>query len=100
MSTDEFIELANRLADVSGPVIRSYFRVPGDIYDKQDGSPVTAADREAEAAIRAILSTERPRDGILGEEFGSANPDAEFVWVIDPIVELNRLFPVGRSSVL
>jgi len=85
MLTNELIELASRLADASGPVIRSHFRAPGYIDAKRDGSPVTAADREAEGAIRAILSAERPRDGIIGEEFGSTNPGAELVWVIDPI---------------
>ncbi|MEC7489329.1 MAG: histidinol-phosphatase [Pseudomonadota bacterium] len=95
MLTNELIELASRLADASGPVIRSHFRAPGYIDAKRDGSPVTAADREAEGAIRAILSAERPRDGIIGEEFGSTNPDAELVWVIDPI-DGTQSFITGR----
>jgi fructose-1,6-bisphosphatase/inositol monophosphatase family enzyme len=50
------IAFANRLADASGAVIRPYFR-SGIVVDlKGDGSPVTKADRESEAAIRAIIA--------------------------------------------
>jgi fructose-1,6-bisphosphatase/inositol monophosphatase family enzyme len=65
--SSELIALANRLADASGPVIRSYFRQKITVYEKADASPVTAADREAEEAIRVILSEMRPDDGIIGE---------------------------------
>ncbi|MGO4834279.1 histidinol-phosphatase, partial [Rhizobiaceae sp. 2RAB30] len=47
--------------------------------------PVTEADREAEKAIRALIGSEFPEHGILGEEFGAQNSDARHVWVIDPI---------------
>jgi inositol-phosphate phosphatase / L-galactose 1-phosphate phosphatase / histidinol-phosphatase len=79
------IALAERLADASGPVARHYFRTPLAIDDKSDDSPVTRADREAEAAIRRIIEAERPTDGILGEEHGAVRTDAEYVWVLDPI---------------
>ncbi|MCW2249101.1 histidinol phosphatase-like enzyme (inositol monophosphatase family) [Azospirillum fermentarium] len=90
-----FIDLARRLVDASGPVIRRYFRTPVAVDDKADHSPVTIADREAEQAIRAILATERPGDGIYGEEFGTTNLDAEYVWVIDPI-DGTKSFISGR----
>jgi inositol-phosphate phosphatase/L-galactose 1-phosphate phosphatase/histidinol-phosphatase len=79
------IALAERLVDASGPVARRYFRTPLAIDDKHDDSPVTRADREAEAAMRAILEATRPGDGILGEEHGAVRTDAEYVWVLDPI---------------
>jgi len=91
----DLIALAHRLADASGPVISNYFRQPLPIDDKADASPVTAADREAEQAIRAILADARPDDGIIGEEFGDTNADAEFVWVIDPI-DGTKSFITGR----
>ena len=47
--------------------------------------PVTAADREAERAIRDLIAERFPDHGIVGEEFGSERPDAEYVWVLDPI---------------
>lgn len=90
-----FIELAERLADVGGAVARRYFRTPVAVDDKADDSPVTVADREAEQAIRRLLAQERPNDGVVGEEFGTERPDAEWVWVIDPI-DGTKSFIVGR----
>jgi inositol-phosphate phosphatase / L-galactose 1-phosphate phosphatase / histidinol-phosphatase len=79
------VAFANRLADASGAVIRPYFRA-GIVVDlKGDGSPVTKADREAEAAIRAIIAAEFPEHGLYGEEHGRSRPDAVHEWVIDPI---------------
>jgi len=89
------ITLLNRLADASGAVIRRHFRTPYRVEQKDDASPVTVADRGAEAAIRGILEAERPRDGIVGEEYGSHNADAERVWVIDPI-DGTKSFITGR----
>lgn len=91
----ELAELAHRLADASGDVVRRYFRQPITVDDKADDSPVTIADREAEAAIRAILADTRPDDGIIGEEHGNQRTDAEFVWVIDPI-DGTKSFITGR----
>ena len=78
-------QLAQRLADASGPIIKRYFRTPMSVDDKDDASPVTIADKQAEEAIRAILLRECPSHGILGEEFGNERIDADYVWVIDPI---------------
>lgn len=89
------VALAQRLADAAGSVIRPYYRRPLAVDDKADRSPVTQADREAELAIRTILEAERPADGIHGEEYGIKNPDAEFVWVIDPI-DGTKSFITGR----
>ncbi len=47
--------------------------------------PVTAADRAAEQAMRAVIRRTFPNHGIVGEEFGAERPDAEYVWVLDPI---------------
>ncbi|MGB0631049.1 MAG: histidinol-phosphatase [Alphaproteobacteria bacterium] len=95
MAPSDLIDLANRLAEASGAVIRPYFRQPIAIDTKADASPVTIADREAEQAIRALLAEARPGDGIIGEEFGNENADAEFVWVIDPI-DGTKSFITGR----
>jgi inositol-phosphate phosphatase / L-galactose 1-phosphate phosphatase / histidinol-phosphatase len=89
------VDLGGRLADSSGAVIRRYFRTSVAVDDKADASPVTIADREAEAAIRSILANVRPDDGVIGEEYGSDRPDAEWVWVIDPI-DGTKSFITGR----
>lgn len=89
------VALAQRLADSSASVIRRYFRTAVAVDDKADHSPVTIADREAERIIRTIIESQRPDDGIFGEEFGTKNLDAEWVWVIDPI-DGTKSFIAGR----
>lgn len=63
----------------------SYFRQLLEVETKGDESPVTVADKTVEAQIRESLSKAYPGFGILGEEFGSENLDAETFWVVDPI---------------
>ena len=93
----EFVTLAERLADAARPVVRKYFRTPVAVDDKADDSPVTIADREVEAAMRAILAAEVPGHGILGEEHGRTNCEAEWVWVLDPI-DGTAAFITGKPS--
>jgi len=52
---------------------------------KADGSPVTDTDIAAENAIRAVVAERFPEDGFHGEETGAARPDAEHLWLVDPI---------------
>lgn len=82
---EPFIDLAERLADTSGAIVRRYFRTTLEVEDKPDGSPVTVADREAEAAIRELIEEAFPDHGIVGEEYGAVRADAKYVWVLDPI---------------
>jgi inositol-phosphate phosphatase/L-galactose 1-phosphate phosphatase/histidinol-phosphatase len=79
------IVLAHALADAAGAIARRHFRQRIAIDDKPDLTPVTIADREAEAAMRRLIGTAFPADGIIGEEEGRVRPDAEYVWVLDPI---------------
>ena len=81
----EFISAIREMAEQSGDIIRSYFRKPITVDEKQDLSPVTIADRTAEEIMRGIVRKRFPDHGVIGEEFGSENADAEFVWVFDPI---------------
>jgi len=96
---DATIAFAHRLADVAGAVIRPYFRQRLDVIDKGKAAfdPVTAADREAEAAMRALIRHERPGDGILGEEHGLEEGATAFRWVLDPI-DGTRAFITGRPT--
>jgi inositol-phosphate phosphatase / L-galactose 1-phosphate phosphatase / histidinol-phosphatase len=79
------IALANRLADAAAAAIRPLFRGRFAHEAKADASPVTEADRAAEAAIRAILDRECPNDAIIGEEFGEKEGTSGRCWVLDPI---------------
>jgi histidinol phosphatase-like enzyme (inositol monophosphatase family) len=92
---EQDIELARRLADAAGAAIRPFFRARFAMESKADDSPVTQADRAAEAAMRTILEAERPGDGIVGEEYGNVREGAERQWVLDPI-DGTRSFIAGR----
>ena len=80
-----FIVLAERLADLAGEIIAGYFRRPVAVERKSDATPVTAADREAEQALRAEIAKAHPDHGIVGEEYGRERAESAFVWVLDPI---------------
>ena len=91
---DSFILELNH---ASGAVILPLFRGDHGIENKAakgDYDPVTAADKGAEAEIRRLLTTRYPEHGVIGEEYGEDRPDAEFVWVLDP-VDGTRAFVAG-----
>ena len=90
------IALARRLADAAGAVIRPYFRREQGLEYKADHSPVTLADREAEAAMRRLIEAERSGDGIVGEEYGTKDGVTGRQWVLDPI-DGTRSFTAGRA---
>ncbi|WP_378940956.1 inositol monophosphatase family protein [Mesorhizobium sp. ANAO-SY3R2] len=73
------------MADAVRSVIRLHFRQRLPIDAKADSSPVTIADREAETTMRRMIGETFADHGIRGEEFGAHQPDAEWVWVLDPI---------------
>lgn len=81
----EFIALAEQLAEVSAGIIMQYFRTPVAVDRKTDGSPVTVADRQAESAMRQLIMAAFPSHGIRGEEYGDHQPDARYQWTLDPI---------------
>jgi myo-inositol-1(or 4)-monophosphatase len=79
------VPFTQTLAEASAQVIRRYFRTSMSIERKADATPVTVADREAEEVMRDLIMKEFPGHGIIGEEWGEHQPDAEYVWVLDPI---------------
>lgn len=92
---DRFADLARSLADAARAEIMGRFRTGIQADAKSDASPVTEADRAAERAMRRIINDAFPDHGILGEEYGSENVDAEYVWVLDPIDGTNS-FVTGK----
>ncbi|XP_065869442.1 bifunctional phosphatase IMPL2, chloroplastic [Euphorbia lathyris] len=84
---DGFVDVANKLADASGHVIRKYFRKKFEILDKEDLSPVTIADRAAEESMISIILENFPSHAIYGEENGWRCKEkfSDYVWVLDPI---------------
>lgn len=88
MTAIDFAAFVDELATVSGETILPFFRTALGVDDKNAGGrfdPVTAADRAAEQAMRALIRRHFPEHGIIGEEFGNDRGDAEYVWVLDPI---------------
>jgi len=83
------------LAEASGAFIRPYFGLQGlAVETKADDTPVTVADRGAEALMRDLITQRFPQHGIIGEEYGEHDPNAEFVWVLDP-VDGTKAFATG-----
>ncbi|WP_454684390.1 histidinol-phosphatase [Ancylobacter moscoviensis] len=88
MSAVDFENFVHELATVSGQAILPFFRTALGVEDKSRGAvfdPVTAADRAAEQAMRALIRGTFPSHGVRGEEFPDDGVDADYVWVLDPI---------------
>jgi inositol-phosphate phosphatase/L-galactose 1-phosphate phosphatase/histidinol-phosphatase len=95
--SQERIELALRIADVAGDIVRARFRRPFQHETKNDLSPVTEVDRLVEQACRKLVTENHRGDGVIGEEFGTENPEAAWQWIIDPI-DGTRAFMAGRPT--
>jgi|SRR5581483_3478008 len=88
MTAIDFAAFVDELAAISGETIRPFFRSALGVENKSRSGgfdPVTAADRAAEAAMRTLIKRTFPEHGVVGEELGAENADAEYVWVLDPI---------------
>lgn len=84
-SPESLAGAVEQVARIAGDIAIRYYKTSLTIESKSDGSPVTIADRSAEQAARAWIENYFPSDGILGEEFGIARPEARRRWVLDPI---------------
>jgi myo-inositol-1(or 4)-monophosphatase len=84
--TDD-LELAERAARAAGEVLMSYFgqAAEGLSVKSSPTDPVSDADREAEEAIQSILATERPDDGVIGEEGANTSAANGRTWIVDPL---------------
>jgi histidinol-phosphatase len=84
MNTD--LELALEMAAVADQLAMSRYRALDlSIETKPDFTPVTEADRAVESKLRELLASNRPADGVIGEEFPNTNEAASRTWIIDPI---------------
>lgn len=93
----QFKDFTKILSNESGKIIKKYFRSDISIESKKDDSPVTIADKSAEEKMREMIMKEFPDHGILGEEFGKHNPEAEYQWILDPI-DGTKSFITGALS--
>jgi len=85
-SRESDLELALELASIADEITMArYLAQDLIITTKPDNTPVTDADRATEEALRKHLAAARPADGLVGEEFGNENSEADRYWVMDPI---------------
>ncbi|MBX3028509.1 hypothetical protein KF840_26745 [bacterium] len=81
---DRRLEVAIAAARAAGAVALRHFRTDLAVERKADASPVTRADREAEARAIAVLREAFPDHGVLGEEYGEQGAQGRR-WIVDPI---------------
>jgi myo-inositol-1(or 4)-monophosphatase len=81
------LELAERAARAGGEVLMEYYGLPPEGLGAKSSATdlVSDADREAERAIRELLSEERPGDGLVAEEGSRAEADSGRRWIVDPL---------------
>jgi histidinol phosphatase-like enzyme (inositol monophosphatase family) len=80
------LKLAIAVGKEAGRLTLRYFQQANyEVERKSDASPVTVADRSAEQLLRERIASEFPRDGILGEELGTAEGTSGYRWILDPI---------------
>ena len=85
-SIDEDLAFALELADAADDITLARYRATDLVVEtKPDLTPVTEADQAAEKALRARIEAERPRDGVVGEEYGETTGSGSRRWILDPI---------------
>jgi histidinol-phosphatase len=82
---DHALAVARRAAAAAAEVIHRYYRGRFETRTKADATPVTQADEESEAAIRAVLEDAFPDHAIYGEEQGRDARESDWLWLVDPI---------------
>lgn len=81
----ELLKLALKAGEIAQENIMQYYLESVGVEWKKDKTPVTIADKSTEEIVRKFWAEETPGFGVIGEEFGIENPEAEYQWVIDPI---------------
>lgn len=85
MNNKELLRAAIEIAELGGKHTLTYFKKNISISEKEDRTPVTIADKEAEAIMREAIANRFPGHGIVGEEFGKENESSDIQWILDPI---------------
>ncbi len=82
---DEALAVAHAAADAARAVVLPHWQARDfEVVTKADLTPVTIADRAAEAAIKQVLRATFPAHAFYGEEEGREG-EGDFLWLIDPI---------------
>ncbi len=99
IGVDAALAFAERLAEAAAAEVMPRVRggIAVDNKARRGFDPATEADREAERVQRELIVAHHPHHGILGEEFGTQHPSAQWRWVLDPI-DGTRAFICGIHS--
>ena len=98
---DALLDLAIRGAHAAGAeLLARYGRIQGLDTKTSATDPVSDADRAAEALLVELITSERPDDGLLGEEGAARVSRSGVRWVIDPLDgTVNYLYQLDNFSV-
>lgn len=83
--SSQHLSVAKEAALAAADIICHYYQGDFKTELKEDQSPVTVADVESERVIRDILCHAFPNYGFYGEETGSSDLEADYIWLVDPI---------------
>jgi myo-inositol-1(or 4)-monophosphatase len=85
-SQEQLLDVAEEAARTAGAELLRRFGRPEQVETKRAVNDlVSAADRAAEAAIDAVVSSRRGHDGLLGEEGTTRDGTSGLRWVVDPL---------------
>jgi histidinol-phosphatase len=84
-SLQELLGFAQEVAWQAGRSTLGYFQREVKVDVKDDASPVTVADREAEQIMRRAIAARFPDHDVQGEEFGEESRGSRHRWILDPI---------------
>jgi histidinol-phosphatase len=81
----DLLDFATDAAAQAGQLVLGRYQTGLAVEVKHDGSPVTAADREAETLLRRLIASRFPDHAVVGEELGATDKDSTHRWYLDPI---------------
>ncbi|MGD8895109.1 MAG: inositol monophosphatase family protein [Acidobacteriota bacterium] len=81
----EMLGFAQEIAWQAGRSTLGHFQCELSVDLKDDASPVTVADREAEQIMRRAIAARFPGHDVQGEEFGDDGRGSSHRWILDPI---------------
>jgi len=99
-----FLDIATEAAMAAGVILQTYWGKLEAVEEKgRPGDLVTAADKDAEAAILKVLRRHVPEHSILAEESGAlGNQQSKYLWAIDPLdgtTNYAHQYPIAAVSV-
>ncbi len=98
----DFQRTADALISIARPILLKNWeqlkKQPDAMQTKQNGELVSKGERQAELAMVKHLKQHYPEHGIIGEESGIYNIQADYCWVIDPIDGSSAMQQVAKGG--